>query len=637
MADFLFPAFEQRIRSHRRLLYPAFLTDLVRGASDAIEALELFRGLLLGTNNGPQSVGFMAFDAHGGDTACHLRAGMLLEVFSVHRQLILDQTVGTPRIPLWINKYIQSLEETRERAKKLCAALTYDRVHPTRLGLGAKEDTSEHILGVLGWTEPFFPRNREGLYGSIEPSRESQKGVPFITVLNNGNLTPASLESPESPENPDLEDPGLLSNQLSCLNLAGLPLELDHTKQNWLHGAGRHGPLHSAYEWNIGVPPSSPPRSPSSGATPSIDDFESDVSPLQTRWDLLDGRLVVRFIVFSYILSKYKTFFCSRDVVGARLYPEGAVSRGYELMEQSWNFKNVEYKKAKLERMALELRALQMWLSDFSCAWLQSLSVRYSPSSNMARLLLGTVQKSAKGLTAAACYPGYILLRNELAREEQTFVMIDRHFCPHGIHFNVFLADLHHTGNKEDQETRFDTRLEPVDWKVRQVTLDDLYSLPDQSRPHPVVMGNSIQGASADYIARLSSHYTSDPVGTSLHEDSSCEENAAHIEDFLAADHDRLSLSFFAAHKSYSFPLANAQDEVEFVGSRMDEEWPGLRERWLASREEISTLGGGEQGLHLFGWQHMFVDTKERLAHKLDVWIKNGELMPLSADVTARK
>jgi hypothetical protein len=79
---------------------------LVRGALDAIEALELFRGLLLGTNNDPQSVGFMAFDAHGGDTACHLRAGMLLEVFSVHRQLVLNQTIGTPMIPLWINKNI---------------------------------------------------------------------------------------------------------------------------------------------------------------------------------------------------------------------------------------------------------------------------------------------------------------------------------------------------------------------------------------------------------------------------------------------------------------------------------------------------------------------------------------------------
>ncbi|GAD99166.1 predicted protein [Paecilomyces variotii No. 5] len=637
MADFLFPAFEERIHSHKRLLYPAFLTDLVRGASDAIEALELFRGLLLETNHGPQSMGFMAFDAHGGDTACHLRAGMLLEVFSVHRQLILDQTVGTPRIPLWINKNIQSLEGTRERARKLCAALTYDRVHPTKLGLGAKDDTSEHILSVLGWKEPFFPRSRESLYSSTEPLRESQKGGPFITVLSNGNLTPASFESPESPENPDIEVRGLLSNQLSGLNLAGVSLELDRKEQEWPNDAERNGPLHPTYDWNIGTPPFSPPRSPSSGATPSIDGSESEASPLQTRWDLLDSRFLVRFIVFSYILSKYKTFFCFKDVVGARLYPEGAVSRGYELMEQSWDFKNVEYKKAKLERMSLELRALQMWLSDFSCAWLQSLSMRDSPASNMTRLLLGTVQKSAKGLTAAACYPGYILLRNELAREEQTFVMIDRHFCPHGIHFNVFLADLHHVGNREDEETRFDTRLEPVDWKVRHMTLDDLYKSPNQSRPHPVIMGNSIQGASADYIARLSSHYTASPVGTSLHDDSSCQENVAHIESFLAADHDRLALSFFAAHKSYSFPLANGQDEVGFVGSRMEEEWPGLREKWLASREELSTLGGGEQSLHLFGWQHMFVDTKERLAHKLDIWIKNEELMPLSADVTARK
>lgn len=51
---------------------------------------------------------------------------------------------------------------------------------------------------------------------------------------------------------------------------------------------------------------------------------------------------------------------------------------------------------------------------------------------DLVRLLLGTVQKSAKGLTAAACYPGYLLLRNELSRNECTIIMIDRHFCSHG-------------------------------------------------------------------------------------------------------------------------------------------------------------------------------------------------------------
>lgn len=150
-------------------------------------------------------------------------------------------------------------------------------------------------------------------------------------------------------------------------------------------------------------------------------------------------------------------------------------------------------------------------------------------------------------------------------------------------------------------------------------------------------MGNSIHGSSADYITRLSSHYTPNPVGTSLHEDSACEENAAHIQDFLSANHDRLARSFFAAHKSYSFPLANSQDETDFVGSIMDEEWPGLREQWLASRMELAKLGGGEESLHIFGWQHMFVETKERVAHKLKVWMENGDLMPLSADVTVKK
>lgn len=382
MADFLFPAFEERIRSHKRLLYPAFLTDLVRGASDAIEALELFRGLLLETNNGPQSVGFMAFDAHGGDTGCHLRAGMLLEAFSVHRQLVRNQTVGTPMIPLWINKNIQSLVETRERAKKVCTALTYDRIHPTKLGLGAKEDTSKHILDILEWKEPVFSPSHESLYCSAEPSHETPKGGSTVAILRSGNTSPVCFDGSE----PEIR--GFLCNQLSSsLNLGEDSLDLGHKKQNYSHNIEKCTLLHSADDWNIGQPLFSPPMSPSSGALSSIDGSEGEISPLQTRWDLLDSKLLVRFVVFSYILSKYKMFYCFKDIVGARLYPEGAVSYGYELMEQCWNFKNFEYKKAKLERMALELRALQIWLSDLSCAWQQSLAARFSPEGNVSRLV----------------------------------------------------------------------------------------------------------------------------------------------------------------------------------------------------------------------------------------------------------
>lgn len=37
-------------------------------------------------------------------------------------------------------------------------------------------------------------------------------------------------------------------------------------------------------------------------------------------------------------------------------------------------------------------------------------------------------------------------------------------------------------------------------------SIRELYTTPDQSHPHPVIMGNSISVAEIDYIARLASH-----------------------------------------------------------------------------------------------------------------------------------
>lgn len=334
MADLLFFPFEQRLQRQIRLLYAQLLTDVARSASDAIDALELFRTLLLGADSHPDSLGFMAFDAHGGDTACHLRAGMLLEVFSAHRQMIVNSATGKPKIPVWIDRHVELLKNTTQRAKELCAALTKDRVHPTKLGIGAKEDTAEHILGVLGWEEPVFGQSPESIYC------EEERGT-------------ADTEEPVEREIRD-----------------------EHS-------------FPARYKWNAELSSYSSPRSPSSATTASSASSASSepdiLSPLRTQWDLLDTKSVVRFLVFSYILSKYKTFFCMKDIVGARLYPEGAFTYGYALMAEYWDFKNVEYKKAKLERVSLEFRALQTWLSDYSCAWLQSLAMRFSPAGNMSR------------------------------------------------------------------------------------------------------------------------------------------------------------------------------------------------------------------------------------------------------------
>ena len=146
-------------------------------------------------------------------------------------------------------------------------------------------------------------------------------------------------------------------------------------------------------------------------------------------------------------------------------------------------------------------------------------------------------------------------------------------------------------------------------------------------------MGNSISGPETDYMARLASHYTPYPVATNVHTDNSCAENTEHVQAFLESDQDRIARACFAAHGSYSSPLLDQKNENEFVSTRIKEKIPGLQKPCIESRCEIGKIGAGHESLEMFGWQHMFVETKERLAFKLEEWIRKGDLMPLSADI----
>lgn len=329
MADILFPAFENRFKFQKRIVYATFLTDVVRGSSDAIDALSLFRNLLYGDQKGPESIGYMAFDPHGGETGCHIRAGMVLEAFRVHRQLAFDSN-NKPIAPNWIDQTIQILQGTRERAKELCAKLTVQKITASKLGLSDKEDTPARMLDLVGWKEPVFSTSSGSLYeSSSEPS--------------------GSVSS------------SMLTQALASLNVEqGAPKDVDQDATSSSATA---------------------PQTPSSTAT----SFDDVLSPVQTRWDLHDGNIIIRFVIYSYILSKYKMFFCLKSNVGARLFPEAAVKYQYELMTGYWNYNNVEFRKAKLDRNGAELRALQSWMSDLSCAWLQACAARHPLSTPMTR------------------------------------------------------------------------------------------------------------------------------------------------------------------------------------------------------------------------------------------------------------
>lgn len=344
MTDILFPAFEPRFKFQRRLVYATFCTDIARSTSDAIDALELFRGLLYGLQKGPNSVGYMAFDPHGGETGCHLRAGMVLELFAVHRQMAFKD--GTPLSPVWIDRTIQTLRQAHERAKDVCTRLTKKREMPSKMGLDDRQDTPARILGVLGWKEAVFDKYSGSLYACAQAaenspgesaSRHTQDPVPSLSlseglttlVMNDGGFRPT--------------DGGSSSSSADSFQSTS---------------------------------------STSTGWTSPIDDA---FSPVQAQWDLHDSRVVIRTVVYSYVLSKYKVFYCLKSNVGARLCPEAAAKYQYEVMEDYWNLNNTDYRKAKLDRVGSELRKLQVWMSNLTCAWLQVCAMRYPVSGPMTR------------------------------------------------------------------------------------------------------------------------------------------------------------------------------------------------------------------------------------------------------------
>lgn len=299
MADLLFPTLHQRLKSQPKALYAAVLTDVARAAFDGIEALTGFRALLLDSPNGTPSPGLMAFDAHVGDTGCHLRAGMFLEVYRLHRNVS----------PAWIDRTIHRLRRTQEKAQQICAALTQQSARPQSVGLSGKDLPLPKLFRAVDWEEI---------------SSEDPSNTPYLLK--------------------DVGDPRR-------------SFEGDSSK---------------SVSW------SSTSSTRSRSTSPSSTGSETPL-PFETRWTPDNIKMLVRLVVYSFVLSKYKSFSSVNNTVVARLCPEDTAEAGYALMQGFWDFNHSDYRKARVERFSQELRALQVWISDLSSAWLHSVAMRCSP------------------------------------------------------------------------------------------------------------------------------------------------------------------------------------------------------------------------------------------------------------------
>lgn len=359
MTTVLFPPGQQRLvplnAPQKRLTYPIILADIIRAASDSIDALTLFGDLITGRQNDPDSVGYMAFDGHIGDTSCQLRACMMRELVLYHRK-ILQNTPCPTEYPHWVTATIYSLQELVQKAKSTCLLLTKGRVDPEKLGLNNKSETRTAMLQKLGWTEPSFEilstqYDAEPDCGGSDTETESPDGTPTLSGTPGSPATAgASIVSAYG-----ISHDGCSAVDGHDTNCPSSYLDLKEVDRKLM------------------------------GAAPAFNDHPSNYTeskPLWLPWSMTDAGTILRFLTYTYALSKYKRFglqqirdsnasYSSRLVM--RLEPDIAASYGIELLATIYDPTNPHYNEKllkKSQRINTEFLAAQGWVSEVSCAWL---------------------------------------------------------------------------------------------------------------------------------------------------------------------------------------------------------------------------------------------------------------------------
>ncbi|KAH8722518.1 hypothetical protein GQ44DRAFT_751307 [Phaeosphaeriaceae sp. PMI808] len=258
MSTYLFPAgnhakFSSSAR-HKPISIPRHLFNIVRGASDAVDALQLFLKLLNEKEADKASPGYLAFDAHVGDTSCQLRACMLLEILNRYRQHG-SSAMEVCSIEQTIKRLKKVIENARIFCKDVCN-LAVTKSAPETLGMSKHGMTIDEILQRLEWTE-------------LRTSRHSQDvSNPILSCSVASSVVSRSTSRDRSSE-------GSVGNTNTIASSATSISDAIPTEQN---------------EKQLGVP--------------SIVFAEASSS----YWEPWDWHQVVHFLVYSYTLSKYKHF-----------------------------------------------------------------------------------------------------------------------------------------------------------------------------------------------------------------------------------------------------------------------------------------------------------------------------------------
>ncbi|PNS14343.1 hypothetical protein CAC42_6856 [Sphaceloma murrayae] len=147
MTTYLFPITDNHDAPQKRLLYPSILSHIVRGAEDAIDALETFRDLVQGQD---VERGYLVYDAHAGDTACQLRAGILNELATIFKNNYQERY----NFVKTLEEHVTRLRQTRDASRELCFKMTHLKIRCADLGVDEKSTSAQDLLANVMWSQP---------------------------------------------------------------------------------------------------------------------------------------------------------------------------------------------------------------------------------------------------------------------------------------------------------------------------------------------------------------------------------------------------------------------------------------------------------------------------------------------------
>lgn len=532
---------------HKPTELPRQLFHIIRGATDALEALSLYVQLLtepslpsdkeLGAN-----IGYHSFDAHVGDTACQLRACMLLEVTTSLKQDGMTSTVAV------ITSTIAELEQLLQRARELMTellVLDWKKIKSgalDKLGLAKAGLTTEELLVKLGWSKQLQ---------LADLSRTASSRSSYISVQTALDMTP-------SPSN---------------------------LSEGWITPAS-----------SVGDPETSAPMSKS-----------------RHHWDLFNSNMVIKFLVSSYVLSKYKQLTTINGVYLATLSPELAFYESQRLCPANFVQQlGKQFVHPTKRANGEEFLGLQRFLSDLSCAWLGARSCDMPGLHPNHRALLNSATRtSAKGVKSTSSYVSYLVLRSLWGEGSSPMIITTTRFCPSGFHRNYFRVTMRVVNNGHVDESG--NSVQPtISWSLTHLTGPELHQLHQCLDPHIIVSGNSINGDASDYLTRL-------PI-SEYHTDDGCSDNKDHCENMVQSDQDRVVQAIFAGHRHYAFKLSGDEGtlgEEVLVQFLMDKYIPGLSTAWQKSKTEAEQLGTGSS-YKLYMWQHVILESPARFLARVE-------------------